>query len=73
MFEIRKNDRDYQLGDFLYLQEYDPGSRRYTGREQTAEVTYVLQGGQFGIEEGYVIMGIKRLQRASARLPKVVT
>ena len=72
-FEVRKDDRGFELGDVLLLREYDPGAARYTGREQTAKVSYVLHGGQFGIEPGFVVLGIVRMQRAtSARHPKAV-
>ena len=69
-FDVRPDDRGFALGDVLLLREYEPGAARYTGRELTAKVTYVLQGGQFGIKEGYVVLGIERMQRASARLPR---
>lgn len=53
-FEIRKNDRDYNVGDFLLLQEWGPAQEAYTGRDILMEVTYVLHGGQFpGLEKGY--------------------
>jgi hypothetical protein len=29
-FEIRYNDRNYQVGDFLELHEFDPEENRYT-------------------------------------------
>ncbi len=34
-FEVRFNDRDFQAGDFLLLQEYDPNTETY-GRETAA-------------------------------------
>jgi ASC-1-like (ASCH) protein len=58
-FEVRKNDRNYQVGDSLYLQEWSPQFQSYTGRMLVLQVTYILQGGQFGIEEGYVVMSIR--------------
>lgn len=57
-FEVRKNDRDYQIGDILYLREYDPAVNDYTGREMYCSVTYIIHGGSFGIEEGYCVMSI---------------
>lgn len=59
-FEVRKCDRDFQIGDFLTLDEFDPDKNEYTGRKQSVIVTYVLHGGQFGIQEGYCVMAIKR-------------
>lgn len=57
-FEIRKNDRHFQVGDYLNLKEWDNEKQEYTGRELTRRVSYILNGGQFGIEEGYVVMSI---------------
>jgi len=57
-FELRKNDRGYNVGDTLILKEYDNEVNAYTGRLTDCTVEYILHGGQFGLEEGYVIMGI---------------
>lgn len=57
-FEVRKDDRSFCVGDTLLLQEWDNRRERYTGREVEAEVTYLLRGGQFGVEPGYVVMGL---------------
>jgi len=37
----RSDDRDFSVGDRLLLREYDPASREYTGRELTADITYI--------------------------------
>jgi len=58
-FEIRLDDRHYEEGDNLILQGWDTESKAFTGQEITVEVGYILKGGQFGIEKGFVIMGIK--------------
>jgi len=58
-FEVRKNDRNYQKYDTLIFQEYDPETEQYTGQQMARRVTYILYGGQFGIEEGYCVMSIK--------------
>lgn len=57
-FEVRKNDRDFKVGDVLVLKEYNPMAKEYTGETYSCTVIYILKGGQFGIEEGYVIMTI---------------
>lgn len=61
-FEVRVNDRGFQTGDHLHLIEVRPaerGGKEATGRTMTVEVTYVLQGGRFGIEAGWCVMGIR--------------
>lgn len=58
-FEVRKDDRNFEIGDVLKLREWDPETKDYTGRELFRRVTYILRGGSFGIEKGYVVMGIK--------------
>ena len=58
-FEIRKNDRGFEAGHFLLLREWDPETNEYTGKTCRASIQYVLQGGQFGVEPGYVVMSIK--------------
>jgi len=55
--EMRKNDRDFQLGDLLRLREY---AHDYTGREIIVRVTDTLYGPCFGIEDGYVMMSIRK-------------
>ncbi len=57
-FEVRWNDRDYEVGDVLRLREWNPLLREYTGRETRKFVTY--KGTCFGIEPGYVVLGLKR-------------
>ncbi len=56
--EVRKADRDFKFGDTLLLQEFIPETGQYTGQMCERMVTHVLQGGQFGIAEGYVALSI---------------
>lgn len=53
-FEIRKNDRDFQVGDHLILKEFK--REKPTRRWIAVEVTYITDYEQ---KEGYVVMGIK--------------
>ena len=59
-FEVRKNDRDYKVGDILHLVEYHPDSSFYSGEELMRRVTYVLEGPDFGVDMNYVVMGVKK-------------
>lgn len=75
-FEVRKDDRGYQVGDTLLLQEWGTvpyllhadhltgvaERDDYTGRICIRRVTYVLRGRQFGIENGYVVMGLAEME-----------
>jgi hypothetical protein len=57
-FEIRENDRNFQVGDILLLQEYD--AEAYTGRKCRREITYILTNDNPFIELGNkVVMSIK--------------
>ena len=64
-FEIRKNDRNYQTGDRLILNEYLPYEKRCTGRKCLRDVVYVINHEEFpdGVKEGYVVMGIRPIGR----------
>ncbi|KRT87117.1 MULTISPECIES: ASCH/PUA domain-containing protein [Bacillus] len=54
-FEIRRNDRNYQVGDLLELNEYIPEKAEFTGRVVVREVTYITDYAQ---QENYVVMSI---------------
>lgn len=58
-FELRKNDRDFKLGDSLLLQEYNPETKKYTGEEWEGEITYVFSDEAFGLKKGYILLGIQ--------------
>ena len=58
LFEVRKNDRDYKVGDLLALNEYDPETKSYTGASCLVYVDYILDNPEY-CKEGYVVMSIK--------------
>ena len=41
-FEVRTNDRNFQVGDEVYLREYDLDTNSYSGKQVRATITYVL-------------------------------
>lgn len=60
-FEIRFNDRDYQKGEILILQEFDPNTNGYTGANDiVCLVTYTLQGEPF-LPKDFICMSINIL------------
>lgn len=58
-FEVRKNDRDYKVGDRLKLVEHDPSVKR--PRYVLKDIQYILPGGQYGIDPDYVVLGLKEI------------
>ena len=56
-FEVRNKDRSFKVGDTLLLKEFVATENRYTGRETTKAVTYVMDN-EYCLA-GYVILGIK--------------
>lgn len=57
-FEVRKDDREYKVGDVLFLMEYDPDHTCFTGRKAKAMIVYKLEPGVIpGIAEGYCVLG----------------
>ena len=57
-FECRYNDRNYQIGDILNLNEYQ--NQKYTGRSISVEITYILENFE-GLKENFVILSIKHI------------
>lgn len=55
-FEIRRDDRGFQVGDKLVLEEWDGLNRRYTGAATERTVTYITN---FAQRPGFVVMGMK--------------
>lgn len=72
-FEVRRDDRGFQKGDVLILRRVEFSTfsadkkiiesrcpHRNTPRDLRRKVTYILTGGQLGVEPGYVVMGLKK-------------
>lgn len=56
-FEIRHDDRGFEVGDILMLMEWDRDTGKYTGRTCPVDVTYILRGAPF-LPVGVVCMAI---------------
>ena len=59
-FELRKNDRDFQLGDLIIFQECHPMVEQFTPIiSQPFRIIYILKDvPQYGLKNGYAILGI---------------
>lgn len=62
-FEVRRNDRGFQTGDILVLRRTDKlGFFNPTAdgvKDITFRISYLLQGGQFGIEPQFCVLGLE--------------
>lgn len=53
-FELRRNDRDYQVGDLFVLREWT--GEEYTGRYFIQSISYILKDcSQYGLQDGFCI------------------
>ena len=55
-WELRKNDRDFQVGDELEMIVIDDETKEPTGNTICASVGAVFQDEGFGLEKGYCII-----------------
>ncbi|EKS7866028.1 MULTISPECIES: DUF3850 domain-containing protein [Bacillus] len=55
-FEIRKNDRDFHIGDEVILNEWDDEKQQYTGRNVKVEILYITDYEQ---KDNYVVFSFK--------------
>jgi len=60
-FELRRNDRDFQVGDEVILQEYDLQNNSFSGQEVRANITYVLKDWA-RLEEDYCVFAFEVTQ-----------
>jgi hypothetical protein len=61
-FEVRKNDRDYQVGDNITFSPLeDDNYDCYKGGQgvPTFKITYVYSG--YGVNQGWVVLGLRDL------------
>lgn len=62
LFELRKDDRPYKVGDIFLSQEFDSKKNEYTGNETPFRITYILRDAEiFGLKPGYCILQLKEL------------
>lgn len=60
-FEHRRNDRDFQVGDEVVLQEYDMLHNSLSGDEIKVVITYVLEN-RAGLDDAFCIFSFKKIK-----------
>lgn len=68
-FEVRKNDRDYKVGDRLQLIEH--GDNIKQPRYVLKDIKYILPDGQYGIDKDYVVLGLKEVNPISLAMQEL--
>ena len=58
-YEVRRNDRDFKVGDEIELVEYHVHFGELGGRLK-AKIIHILHGG-YGLKPGFVVLGIEVL------------
>lgn len=62
-FEVRRDDRGFQRGDTVVLARSDrlaSGAVFETHKRLRFTIGWILTGGQFGIEPGYVVFSLHK-------------
>lgn len=69
-FELRKNDRDFEVGDILMLKEFNPNKQyetmeggvlsNFSGEKILRQISYILKDIE-GLDKNYEILGVKGL------------
>lgn len=74
--EFRVMDRDFRIGDVCLVREYEPVSKKYTGRKAFYEITYITSAkheqcafSPNALHPGMAVLSV-RLVSASPRRPK---
>ena len=62
-FELRRDDRGFEVGDVLQLQEWSPETGAFTGRSVSRRVTYLVRNApEFGLQPGFVVLGLAEVE-----------
>lgn len=60
-FELRKNDRDYQVGDLIHFVNTN-GKEFESGDHSVFRIVYILEDvPEYGLDKDYCILAIKHI------------
>ena len=66
--DLRKNDRDWKIGDILELQEFDPILGEYTGSVAAMKITFITNNStpcaysSHALDRGYSILSVEKIE-----------
>ena len=60
-FDVRNNDRGFEVGDILHFREWNPDTEKYSGLDFKVEVTYMADNPDW-LRPGYVVMSINSVE-----------
>jgi len=62
-FEIRKNDRDYQVGDICHFVPISNNSNMILPHNPNSyRITYIFFGGEYGLDKEFCVFGIEPIK-----------
>lgn len=61
-WELRKNDRDYRIGDYIEFTIVDAYNKP-TGYNYTRKIIDVFHGGVYGLQNGFCIITLGLTQK----------
>ncbi len=65
--DLRRNDREFQVGDLMILAEFDPQAQKYTGETCEVEITSMTSTSQpcavssEALDPAFCILSIRRV------------
>ena len=65
--ELRRNDRDFEIGDLCELREYDPALEEYSGRVLSVVITSITSAAkpcavsEVALHSDFCILSIRRV------------
>ena len=70
MFEIRHNDRSFEVGDILWLREWNKDTADHTGASIWRVISYITDFPS-GLRDGYICMGLADLRTRKAERAQI--
>lgn len=69
-YEVRRNDRDYRVGDTVILREWLLEGHFYTHREIQGRITYLTPGGEWGLPDDLCVFALGDVIRFDPEPPR---